>query len=142
LAAVHRLKDRMAEALRLGNLGNALREQPRRAIEYFQQSLTIARVFGDPYGEGKALWSMSLALDKLNDRTQAIGHAKAALEIFEQMQEPLAESVRKQLSQWRTVNEARKQILIDLLPVPHPSADPNRAARLESPSASETAQDT
>jgi tetratricopeptide (TPR) repeat protein len=72
----------------------------RCAIEYYEQHLTIARETSDRRGQGNALWNMSLALDKLGERGQAIARAKAALKIREQSEDPRAEKVRKQLKEW------------------------------------------
>ena len=44
---------------------------------------------------------MSLALDKLGQRPEAIDHAKAALEIFEQIESPDAEKARQKLAEWQ-----------------------------------------
>ena len=44
---------------------------------------------------------MSLALDQLGDRARAIAHAEAALKIYEQIEDPRADKVRKQLAEWR-----------------------------------------
>jgi hypothetical protein len=46
---------------------------------------------------------MSLALDQLGERTQAIGCAQAALQIREAIEDPNAEKVRQQLAQWQTL---------------------------------------
>ena len=62
--------DRRGEGNALGNLG--LLQEPgetRRAIEYFEQHLTIAREIGDRRGEGNALWNSALALNSLGDRS-------------------------------------------------------------------------
>jgi tetratricopeptide (TPR) repeat protein len=66
----------------------------RRAIEFYEQRLAIAREIEDPRGEGSSLFNMGLALDKLGDRTQAIARAEAALRIFEQIEDPNAAKVR------------------------------------------------
>jgi hypothetical protein len=42
-------------------------------------------------------------LDKLGDRAQAIAQAKAALKIYEQIESPYADQVRKQLAEWQNV---------------------------------------
>jgi hypothetical protein len=55
----------------------------------------------DRRGEGISLWNKSLALDQLDERTQAIHHAEQALTIFEQIEEPNAVKVRTQLTAWR-----------------------------------------
>ena len=52
-------------------------------------------------GEGNDLWNMSLALDQLGDRAQAIHHAEQALTIFEEIEDPNAAKARAQLAAWR-----------------------------------------
>ncbi len=86
----------------MGNLGNAYQQlgEPKRAIEYYEQHLAIARETGDRRGEGRALWNRALAFDELGHRQEAISDAKAALEIFEQIEDPNAEKVRRQLADW------------------------------------------
>ena len=73
-----------------------------KAIEFFKQHLTIAREIGDQLGEGNALWNMSLTLDKINKRSEAIEYAKSALEIYEQIESPRAEQVRRQIAEWQS----------------------------------------
>jgi hypothetical protein len=62
--------------------------------------LAIARELGDRRGEGIALWSMSLDLDQLGERGQAIQYAEQALAIYEQIEDPLAAKVRAELAAW------------------------------------------
>ncbi len=69
--------------------------ETRRAIEYYEKALEIDREIGDRRGEGTDLWNLSLALDKLGDRAQAIALAEAALKIREQIEDPRADKVRK-----------------------------------------------
>ena len=94
--------DRHGEGISLGNLGNAYLqlEEPKRAIEYFEQRLAIARETGDRRGEGTALWNRALAVDKLGRRQDAISSAQTALAIREQIEDPNAEKVRRQLADW------------------------------------------
>jgi tetratricopeptide (TPR) repeat protein len=73
----------------------------RRAIEYHEQSLRIAREIGDRQVEGIVLWNMSLSLDKLGDRKEAIKLAGASLKIREEIEDPFAPTVRKTLEEWR-----------------------------------------
>ena len=63
--------------------------------------MDIAREVGDRRGEGTALWNRALALNKLEDRAQAIAGAEAALAIFEKIEDRNAEQVRKQLAEWK-----------------------------------------
>jgi hypothetical protein len=44
---------------------------------------------------------MSLALDRLGERAQAIQDAEPALTILEQIEDPNAAKVREQLAEWR-----------------------------------------
>ena len=66
----------------------------RRAIEYYEQLLAIAREIGDRRVEGNALFNMSLALDELGDLAQAILNAEAPLKIYEQIESPYATSAQ------------------------------------------------
>jgi tetratricopeptide (TPR) repeat protein len=75
--------------------------ETHRAIQFFEQCLTIAREIGDRRGEANDLWNMSLALDQLGERAQAIQHAEQALAIFEQIEHPNAAQVRERLASWR-----------------------------------------
>ena len=102
LAIARETGDRRGEGNALGNLGNAYADlgEPRRAIESYEQVLTIAGETGDRRGEGNALWNMSLALDKLGERAKAIEHARDALAIYEQIEDPYAATVRRQLEGW------------------------------------------
>jgi len=61
----------------------------------------IDREIGDRGGEGTDLWNMSLSLDKLGERAQAITCAEQALTIYEQIEHPGAAKVRAQLTEWR-----------------------------------------
>jgi len=63
--------------------------------------LLIDREIGDRRGQGTDLWNMSLALDQLGERAQAIQHAEQALIIYEQIENPTAVQVREQLAKWR-----------------------------------------
>jgi tetratricopeptide (TPR) repeat protein len=103
LVITREIGDRRGEGNALGNLGLAYAAlgEPRRAIEFYEQHLVIAHEIGDRRGEGNALWNMSLAQDKLDEREQAIANAEAALKIFEQIEDPNAAKVRRQLDEWR-----------------------------------------
>jgi tetratricopeptide (TPR) repeat protein len=87
----------------LGNLGVAYKNlgETRRAIQFYEQYLAIARELGDRRGEGNALWNMSVALDELGQHDQIIQHAEQVLAIFEQIEDPNAAKVRAKLADWR-----------------------------------------
>ncbi|HZI48784.1 MAG TPA: tetratricopeptide repeat protein [Pyrinomonadaceae bacterium] len=103
LAAARRLHDRQYEGAMLGNLGLAYKNlgEIRRAIQFCEEASLIEREIGDRRGEATALWNMSLVLYKLGERTRAIQRTEQALTIFEQIEDPHAGMVRKQLAAWR-----------------------------------------
>jgi tetratricopeptide (TPR) repeat protein len=86
--------------LTYANLGNA-----NRTIEYFDQALETVRIDGKIQEEAEILFKMSLALDKLGDRVEAIDKAKSTLAIFEQIESPLAEKVKQKLAEWQSSGE-------------------------------------
>ena len=104
LKIAREIGDRRGEgAAALGNLGLAYADlgEPRRAIEFYEQALVIDREIGDRRGEGADLFNLSLAQDQLGERKQAIANAEAALKIREQIEDPNAAKVRRQLEKWR-----------------------------------------
>ena len=76
-------------------------DEVRKAIDHFEQSLKISRKIEYRRGEGDALFNMSLALEKLGQRPEAIDNAKAALVIFEKIESPGAEKARQKLAEWQ-----------------------------------------
>jgi tetratricopeptide (TPR) repeat protein len=103
LPIAREIGDRKGAGTGLGNLGNAYLSlgEYRRAIDCQEQCLRIAREIGGLGGQCTALWNMSLALDKLGDRKEAIKLAEASLKIHEEIEDPFAPKVRKQLEEWR-----------------------------------------
>jgi tetratricopeptide (TPR) repeat protein len=94
--------DLRSECINLCNLGMAHYNlnEPRKAVEYYKSSLRIACDLGDRRSEGLSLFNMSLSLNKLGQRESAIDQAQSALAIFEQIESPHAEAVRKKLAEW------------------------------------------
>ncbi len=95
--------DRASKSIDLQNLGVAYAElgDAKKAIEYYEQHLAIAREIGDSRGEGSALWNASLALDVLGRRAEAVKLARDALAIFERIGDPYAEEMRQKLAKWQ-----------------------------------------
>ena len=95
-----------------------------KAIDYYEQSLEIARKIEYLRGEGDALFSMSIALEKLGQRPEAIDRVKAALGIFEQIESPSAE--RRCGKNWRSGKDKKKtfyhQQVFILIVVARPAA--------------------
>jgi tetratricopeptide (TPR) repeat protein len=99
--------DKRGEGIALGNLGRSYKklDEPLRAVEFYKQALAIMHECGDLQNVGGLLWNLSLAFDSLGDRNRAIAHAEAALKIREQIEDPNAAMVRKQLAIWRGQTE-------------------------------------
>jgi len=75
--------------------------EPRKAIEHYEKQLMITRAIGDRRGEGNALFNTSLALDGLGKQAEAEKPAADALAIYEQIESPVAEQVRRKLEAWQ-----------------------------------------
>jgi tetratricopeptide (TPR) repeat protein len=95
--------DRRTEGNALSNLGTsyAILGELQRAIDFFTQALIIGREIGHRRGEAYALYNISITLNNLGDRVQAIPYAEAALNIFEQIEDPYTDKAHKLLAQWR-----------------------------------------
>jgi tetratricopeptide (TPR) repeat protein len=93
LGAARRLKDRAAEGVHLGNLGNAYRSlgEYRRGIGYQEQALAIAQEIGDRRGEGQALGNLGLAYYNLGEYRRAIEYHEQHLAIAREIGERLGE---------------------------------------------------
>jgi tetratricopeptide (TPR) repeat protein len=81
---LHReIGDRRGEGNDLGNLGNAYAAlgDARKAIEFYEQALVIAREIGDRRNEGAWLGSLGLAYFALGDARKAIEFYEQALAI-------------------------------------------------------------
>ncbi|MEK7834285.1 MAG: tetratricopeptide repeat protein, partial [Acidobacteriota bacterium] len=104
LAICREIGDRGGEGHALCGLGIAYfkLDETSRAVEFYKQQLAITREIGDRRGEGIVLWNTALALDKLGERAQAIVYAQASLVIYEQIENPWVEDVRRQLEIWRS----------------------------------------
>lgn len=60
----------------------------RRAIEFYEQSLEIARVIEDRNGQADSLFNCALALAKVDDYWTARQKLELALEIYDELQLP------------------------------------------------------
>jgi tetratricopeptide (TPR) repeat protein len=83
----HRLGNKGAEGVHLGNLGLAYADlgEPRRAIEYHEQALVIAQEIGDRRGEGNHLGNLGLAYAALGEPRRAIEYHEQALVIAQEI---------------------------------------------------------
>lgn len=103
LAIARELGDRLGEQSALGSLARDYFNlgDPNRAVEIYRQALTLARELGARPAEAVELLNMAIAFNKLGEREQAIAHAEAAREIFEQIESPEAATAREALRRWR-----------------------------------------
>ena len=95
VAAARQLKDRNAEGVHLGNLGNAYAAlgDAMKAIEHYDQALAISREMGDRRGEGNHLGNLGNAYSALGDAMKAIEHYDQALAISREMGDRRGEEV-------------------------------------------------
>lgn len=89
--------NRKHESIVSGNLGSTFFHlgNYKRAIELYEQQLKIARETVDRNGEANALFNNSHALMKLDRREEALVAAKAALEIYVQLNAQEVEMARE-----------------------------------------------
>ena len=64
----------------------------QKAIDFYQQALTISQEIGDRRNEGNWLANMGLDYKQLGDETRAREMWERALAIFEAIEDPNAES--------------------------------------------------
>ena len=90
-----------AEGQDLGNLGIAYKNlgELEKAIKYYQQQLVITKEIGDRRGQGNALANLGLAYKSLDDPARTRDLWTQAHAIFEAIQDPNAEKVRRALAQ-------------------------------------------
>ncbi len=88
-----------AEALRgLGHVERLVGEYVQ-AREYYTQSLSLARKLGDRRGVAEALWGSGHVATDTAERGQACEFWRRAVEIYEELRVPFAETVRAAMRQ-------------------------------------------
>jgi len=88
----------------LGNMGKAyfaLREYDK-SINYCKRALKASQMFGDREREAQALFTLGNVSSATGQRDEAISLAESALAIFEEIESPHAETVRKALEMWKS----------------------------------------
>lgn len=87
LTAASRLENSKYERIHLGSLGVAYSDlgEPRRALECYEQLLSIVKDEGDESGEAQALGNFGSAYFQLNDFHKAIDYYGLALAIFQKL---------------------------------------------------------
>jgi DNA-binding SARP family transcriptional activator len=99
LADLRAAGDREAEAEALNNLGQVHTAERRHqeAIACHRQSLAICRELGDRFQEAKALWGLGSAIQAVDGPPAGRPHWQAALAIFERLDVPEADDLRRLL---------------------------------------------
>ena len=64
---------------------------PRKAIEYYEQALTIAREIGDRRGESNDRWNLGLAYEKDDDFRRAADLMQVCVDFEREIGHPDAE---------------------------------------------------
>ncbi len=100
LGIAREIGDRRGEGNALGNLGIAHMSlgRARHAIGYGEQQLVICREIGDRRGEADALANLGVAHEESGERARARALWTEALNIYEAIESPDAERVRKWLT--------------------------------------------
>lgn len=108
LAIAREIGDRRVEGGVLVNLGEAWanRGEVRKAINFYEQGLAIVRGIGDRRVEAEALFKSAVPLRKLGQVDDAIRRAEDALNIYNQIDGPHTELVRRTLAQWRSATSS------------------------------------
>lgn len=86
----------------LGNLGLAYSNggQPKQAIDFYEQALTLARKNGDRRSEGNWLGNLGLAYRDLEQIELARQYLRQSVAIFEEIQSPSADLIRDWLAEF------------------------------------------
>lgn len=102
-AIANKIKDKNINGNVLLSIGRVYADSgdTHKAIEYYEQVLEIIRKMEYPIGEGGSQFIMSLVLDKLGQREDAINYAEKAFKILEENKNPFAIEIQRQLEEWR-----------------------------------------
>jgi hypothetical protein len=65
------------------------------------QAFDVYRTIGDLYGEGNALFNLSVVLNTTREYSMSITYAERAQALFEQIDDPRVEKVRQQVVTWK-----------------------------------------
>jgi tetratricopeptide (TPR) repeat protein len=102
LNIARKIGDIRGEGNAMNNLGRTygILNDYHKALEFCEKALVIARKIGDRDGEGNALFNIGWALYGLQERNRAISTVKQALEIYDEIESPVAKRARNTLKEW------------------------------------------
>ncbi len=111
LIGYRRIKHREGEASAIGALGNLYHklDQHRRAIELHNESREIWSELGNRYAVARVTEELSLDHHALGRKSEAIRLARAAIDLFRQLESPQNESIdllQRRLEQWQAIQLA------------------------------------
>jgi tetratricopeptide (TPR) repeat protein len=103
LAADQFLGDRQAEGVALGNLGNAYAAlgETRKAIEFYEQRMVIAREIGDRRGEAIGSWNLGQSYEKAEELEKAIKYMQICVDFEREIGHPDADADAKAIEEIR-----------------------------------------
>jgi tetratricopeptide (TPR) repeat protein len=101
LVIVREIGHRKGEGNSLGSLGSAYfgLEEYAKAENYYSQRIIIAQKIGDKRGEGNGFWGLAICKKQAGDISGAREMFQKALDIFQEIESPSAETMRKMLDE-------------------------------------------
>jgi len=84
----------------------------KKAVGFYEKAVSVARQMGDRLSEANSLWSISQALEGMEEREQAVQHAEAALKAFPNSKHPNAKKARAQLKKWQGTTAEHTEISV------------------------------
>lgn len=104
LIIARRIGDRRLQSNALANLGSVrkLSGQIELALDSYRQQLNLSVEIDYRRGKALAYWNISLILYQLGDFSEAIINANEAADIYENLNNSLAEQIRGEIIKWST----------------------------------------
>lgn len=102
LEIIRETGNRRNEGRILSSLGNAWVSlgNVQSAVNCFEQSLAISRATGDRLGEAKTMFIFANAMHRWGHIDPALFYVERAIDIFEELESPLADMVRRTFGKW------------------------------------------
>src|SRR5262249_31829755 len=107
--------DKHGEAITLNNLGNIYDSmgEKQKALEFFNQALSLRRVLGDRPGQAKTLLGIARIARDRDNLIEARSHIEEALKINESLRTKIASPALR--ASYFTLAQANYEFYIDLL---------------------------
>ena len=97
------MNNKQAEGVHLGNLGLAYADlgETRKAIEFYEQRLAIAREIGDRRGEAFGSWNLGIEYEKAGEVEKAIVAMQICVNFEKEIGHPDAENDAAKIQELR-----------------------------------------